>query len=326
MQTKFKTIGLYLGILFSLPIIFTSCGSDDSTPPNPPLPNGITPPTAAQFKALKENALNSRTHTKDFVVDPMPYIDFDSPKGTTVSLNYGELNIAGVPLELGSTAQIEFIELYTKADLVLTGIGTVGKHPNGDLEMLETGGAFYVGITKDGVQVQTTSTHLSLDVPYSLTSEGGDSDMILWTGDFNERGNLVWEQLSGNLELGGVQKGETSYYAAIMNHLGWINIDHFWDDPRPKTSITFTVPQGYSSSNSEIFLSFNDVLGILWYDGSDIPIGAEGNAIFVSEYNGKWVYAIKPFTVAENLTIQILSSDLQTATETELEAKINALP
>jgi len=325
MQTKFKTIGLYLGILFSLPIIFTSCGSDDSTPPNPLLPDGITPPTAAKFKALKESALNNRTHTKEFLVDPMPYVSFDSPKGTTVSLNYGELKIDGITLDFGSTAQIEFTELYTKADLVLTGIGTVGQHTNGDLEMLKTGGAFYTRITKDGKQAETTiSTHLSLDVPYSLTG-GQDSDMVLWTGYFNEQGNLVWQEFT-DLELGGVQKGETGYYATISGRLDWLNIDHFWDDQRPKTSITFSTPQAYNSSNSEIFLSFNEVLGILWYNGSDIPIGAEGNAIFVSESNGKWVYAIKPFTVAENLTIQILGSDLQTATETELEAKINALP
>jgi len=310
MQTKSKTLGIYLGILFSLPIIFTGCGSDDNKPN--PLPNGITPPTAQQFKALKDKAIESRT--QNFTINT-------DAKGTNVSLSIVAANVNGT-IATGDL-DVEFIELYTKADLLLTNICTVGKHPNGDLEMLVTGGAFYVNISKDGEKVDVTNSHLSLNIPTSLTG-GLDSDMVLWTGSFDNQENLIWEEFT-DIEFGGVQKGEDFYHLSITDELDWINCDRFWDDPRPKTSLTFSVPQGYNSSNSAVFISFDGVLGIL-RGASDIPIGAECNVIFVSESNGKWVYAIQPYTIVENGTIQIGGSDLNIATEAELIALINALP
>jgi len=337
MQTKFKTIRLYLGILFSLSIIFTSCTSDDSSP-NPPTPNLITPPTAQQFKALKESALNNRTQTKDFLVDPMTsLINFDSQKGTIVSVNASDLNIAGAPLEVGSTAQFKFTELYSKADLLLTGFGTVGKHGNGDLEMLVTGGAFRTIITQDN-QLVEGNLKVNLDVPTSLTGVA-DNNMVIWDGNFDEQGNLIWEEAPlPNLEstISGIVQVTQDYYYVFGEGMTHINIDRFWGDTSPKTNVSVSVPQGYDNSNSGVFVSFDDILGILWtgydtdqtkFNTGSIPIGVTCNVVFVSESNGKWVYVIKPYTIAQNGTVEILSSDLNIAdSEAKMIELIDALP
>jgi len=334
MQTKNKTLRLYLGILFSLPIIFTSCGSDDSSPNPNPQPVNIVPPTAQQFKALKDKAIENRTFTKDFLVDPMEsQVNFISPKGTQVFVNASSLNNAGVPLEIGSTAQVEFTELYSKADLLLTGFGTVGMHANGDLEMLVTGGAFRTIFTKDEQRLEA-DFNFNLQVPTSLTG-GMDENMIVWDGDFDEQDNLVWRQVSPETETGWVQISQ-DFYSVFGNNLTHINIDRFWGNTSPKSNVSVSVPTGYDNSNSGVFVSFDDILGILWtgydqnqtkFNTGDIPIGVACNVVFVSESNGKWVYAIKPYTIAENGTVEILASDLNIAnSEAEMVEKIDALP
>jgi len=343
MQTKIKTIKSYLRILFFLPIFVVGCSSDDSTPnPNPPVVNPFTPPTAQQFKALKDNALDNKTQTTDFVVNANPYVNFTSAKGVNINLLVQDLTIGGVPLEIGSTAQVKFIELYDKADLFTTGIATMGKHINGDLEMLITGGAFYLDITQNGQSVEYSFASLTMNVPASLTG-GFDDQMILWYGDFNQDGDLIWEEAeNGGIETGGdnfpIGTDEpNAFYFVFTTNLGWINVDRFWSDTRDKADFTVEAPEGYNHSNSAVFLSFNDVLGLaqLYYSdatktyqvgGDYVPVGQSGSVIFVSESEGKWVYAIKSFTVASNNTIEILASDLGEATQSEIEALIEALP
>jgi len=339
MQTKIKTIKSYLRILFFLPIFMVGCGSDDSNPnPNPPVPghvNNFTPPTATQFKAIKNSALDSKTQTTEFLVDPMgPFVNFTSEKGAVINLSAQGLAIGGVPLEIGSTVHLEFIELYSKADLLTTGIATMGKHANGDLQMLKTGGAFYLDIKQNGQSVEASYVGLNMQVTASLTG-GLDDEMILWNGNFDEEGNLIWEKVeNGGIEMG--QQGSEIYYA-FSNNLGWINIDHFWNDSRPKTSLSVDAPEGYNNTNSAVFLSFDGVLGLalVYYDtetnkygisGDYIPIGQSGNVIFVSESEGKWVYAIKSFTITANASIEINGTDLDDATQSEIEILIEALP
>jgi len=348
MQTKIKTIKSYLRILFFLPIFVVGCSSDDSTPnpnpdpaPNPPLVNPFTPPTAQQFKALKDNALDNKTQTTDFVVDASSYVSFTSAKGVNINLLAENLTIGGVPLEIGSTAQVKFIELYNKADLLTTGIATMGKHTNGDLEMLITGGAFYLDITQNGQSVEYSFVSLNINVPASLTG-GFDDQMVLWYGDFNQDGDLIWEEAeTGGIETGGgnfpIGTDDNTSYFVFTTNLGWINVDHFWNDSRPKADLTVQAPEGYNLSNSALFLSFDGVLGLaqLYYSdttktyqvgGDYIPVGQSGSVIFVSESEGKWVYAIKSFIVAQNNTIEILASDLDDATQSEIEALVEALP
>jgi len=335
---KIKTIGLYLGILFSLLVILISCGSDDNKP-NPQSSDGIVPPTAQKFKMLKDKAIENRTQKFDFFVDDagMGQGNYTSAKGVDITVMTLPPGFTLNGNLVDGNFKFEFTELYSKADLLLTGFGTVGKHTNGDLEMLVTGGAFRTIVTKDD-QVLEGNFQLNLTVPTSLTG-GVDYGMIAWSGGFDEQDNLVWEEApipNMDNETSGVVQVTEDRYHVFGQGLSHINIDRFWDDPSPRTSISVDVPQGYDKSNSGVFVSFDDVLGILWtyYDvevGANfktegLPIGVTTNIVFVSESNGKWVYAIKSFTITENGTIQILESDLQTATEEELVTVINALP
>jgi len=337
MQTKIKTIGLYLGILFSLPIIFTSCGSDDSTP-NPPTPEGIKPPTADNFKAIQNNALNSMKQNHTITVDGMGMggVIFTSTQGADVSIS-GGFKING-ELVKDTILDVEFIELYSKSDLLISGVGTMGKHDDGTLGFLKTGGAFYIGVTKDGQPVDNDPLSISLmsvniKVPTSLTG-GMDQDMISWYGDFNDDGNFIWEPLPYSESV-----ISEDFYNFFSGSIDWLNIDRFYNNPNPTTSLSVKVPEGYNKTNAKICVSFNGVPGLAmlynynpatqtFVELSDgfINVDAEVNVIFISEHQGNWVYSIKPITITEDSNIEFVTSDFSTATKEEVINLINALP
>jgi hypothetical protein len=116
-------------------------------------------------------------------------------------------------------------------------------------------------------------------------------------------------------------------------------VDRFFSDPRPKTTILVEVPEGFNDENSRVYLSYvgepNALAYLDTYDATtglfsehygQIPIGLECHVIFTSEENGQWLYGIKSVTIADGQTVEITDADLNTATESELEALINGLP
>jgi len=358
MQTKIKTLKSYLGILLFLSIFLVGCSSSDDSAPSPdptpvnpddppapypdpepdPNPSPFPIPTTAQFNALRENALNSKKQTFVFkVINGSGFSGtITSEKGVTTTITASDLKIDGIPLEVGSNAQLQFTELYNKADFITTGFSTMGIQDNQDLQMLETGGTFHLEVEQGG-QTITSFYYFSYSTAISPMLTGGvKSNMSLWKENSTNQENY-WENgisTGSNLTVTG-----NNYVASILNFPNnWVNIGRFWEDSRPKASaLSVGVPDGYNQSNSAVYISFNGVWGVgqVYYNtttnsfsdaGNYIPVGQQANAIFVSESAGKWVYAIKPFTVIQNTNVEILGTDLEAVTEAEITTLINALP
>lgn len=329
-----KTIKLYLGILFILPFLLVGCEDDSGSTP---IVGPIIPPTAQEFSALKGLALQNLTQTFSLEVDDSWEVTFTSAQGVDVSIFTACLTFGGENVEEGDILDIEFVELYNKGNLLTTSIATMGRNSNGDLEMLVTGGAFYINVTHNGLSNDNDYCGYSMKIPASNTG-GIDEDMILWFGNFDEDGNLVWDEANGQQGQGGEFWMDDDTYNIWANQFGWTNVDRFYNAPDPKTTILVDVPDGYDSSNCAVYLSYNGELGLARLDTYDedteyfsehyglIPVGLECNVIFVSEHDGQWVYAIKPVTIAENEVIEILQSDLNTTSESQLTSLINALP
>jgi len=358
MKTKIKTLKSYLGILFLLSIFLVGCSSssDDSSPapdPTPVNPDLPTPdpepdpnpspspfpiPTTVQFNVLRENALNSKKQTHDLALTQAGVFTVNNlsfGKSTGMTLTVANLSVNNAILEVGSNVQVELVELYDKADFITTGISTMGTQDNGERKMLETGGTFYVNVTSEGQATSNTYSSFSINVPHTLTGNVR-SNMTLWKNISINPESFIWE--SGVSNGSNVGVSGTVYVASVLRFLDWFNIGRFWEDARPKTSaLSVGVPTGYNQSNSAMYLSFNGIWGVgeIYYNtttntfsetGNYIPVGQQANAIFVSESDGKWVYAIKPFTVTQNTNIEILGTDLQAVTEEEITTLINALP
>lgn len=320
-------------LLLALPLLFSvsSCHDDDSPGVNPVF---VNPPSAFDFKNIRQDALDHLTQNFTATVDGTGEIVFTSAKGVEVRISEWCLNLNGQPVS--GEVEVEFVELYERGNLLSTNIATMGRHANGDLEMLVTGGAFYLNVYQNGVALDPWAC-FNLRVPTDNTG-GVDHDMVLWYGNFDANDNLVWDEI-GDVEQGvGLEMSNDLYYA-YFGQFGWCNVDRFYNDPRPQTSLKVAVPQGYTDMNSSVYLSYDgEANGLARLDTFDqpnglfsehygrIPIGLACHLIFVSEYQGAWVYAIKPISIVENEIISFNMNELNVATEAQLTQLINNLP
>lgn len=315
--------------------LFSSCETTEAVwTPNETVNPEFHAPTAQEFTALQTQALENLTQEFTFT-NTNTWMTFTSESGVTISFNGACLTSNGNPVTGDVT--LEYIEIFNSGDMLVTGMTTMGQMSDGGLGLLLSGGEFYVNATQNGQQLDI-ACGIQLMIPVALTG-GADNDMTLWNGTVDEDGNIVWEEAEeeGQQEQGVFVEGGNYY--AFFGNFGWTNVDRFYNDPRPKTTLYVDVPDGFTEENSAVYISYNEegnALGRLdVYDAEtgyfsehygQIPIGLECHLIFVSEHEGEWTYAIKAVTIEENGVITFTDADLDTVTEAELIALINALP
>ncbi|MFH6998114.1 hypothetical protein ACHRVZ_09285 [Flavobacterium sp. FlaQc-57] len=327
MNTNFKKIG----VLFLLVIIFIGCDNGDGDDNNL-----VLPPTAAAFKSINEKGV--KKNTQNFTITAgTGVVTITSAKGVKLSINGDCLTKNGVAVT--GAVDIEYIELFDKGNMLITNKPTMGVMPDGKKNLLISGGEFFIKATQGGVELKT-SCYMNMIVPAALT-DGVDNAMTLWTGKIDERGELAWEQPKPNADgtggKGGVQGEGTNYYVTFGN-FGWTNVDRFYSDPRPKTTLLVGAPTGYDNNNSAVYLSYDGEgtnalakldtytpAGLFSEHYGQIPIGLKCHVIFATEDNGQWRYAIKAVTVAANDVYTFTLAETTVGTEAQLVAAINAI-
>ena len=322
MNTNFKTIGL----LFLLLISFVSCDNSDGDDIK------LSPPTAAAFKSISEKGL--KRNTQNFTMTAGDgVVTLTSAKGVKLYINGDCLTKNGNPVT--GEVNIEYIELFDKGNMLVTNKPTMGIMPDGKKNLLISGGEFFIKATQGGVELQT-SCNMNMIVPTALTN-GFDNLMTLWTGVIDEEGELAWKDARGADGKGGVQ-GEGNNYYVTFGNFGWTNVDRFYSDPRPKTTILVDVPEGYNNTNSAVYLSYDGegtnalakldtytAAGLFSEHYGQIPIGLACHIIFATEDNGNWRYAIKGVTTTADAVYTFTFAETTVGTEAQLVAAINAI-
>lgn len=328
-----KTMALSF-LLFTLIItLLSSCNNDDNEIPLEEIIKGEE--LLQSIKEKREEAIQT------FTLDASLGGEINGTNGTILLFTPNSfLDQNGDPVS--GEVTIELIEIYDKAKMLLTKMPTNGKRPNGDIETLVSGGEFYVNASQEGQQLELANA-FQLFAP---TNEF-DDQMVLFNGQDNDcdtsnlECDIVWEEDDqGDLEAiqrDGPNGLGVTFYLGLANNFGWTNIDRWYSDPRPKTTLHVDVPEGYDNTNSNVYISYDGeptALALLDTYESDtelftehyglIPIGLEVHFIFVTIQNGEYVYAIQSATIEENHLEAIGSTS--TATEAELVALINALP
>lgn len=320
---NFKTIGL----LFLAAILLVSCNDDND--------NQQTPATAAAFANVRQMALDKIT--QDFTIKAQDgATTLTSKNGVKITINGNCLTKDGNPVT--GDVKIKYVEIFNKGNMLVTNKPTMGIMPDGKRNLLISGGEFFIKATQNGKELATTC-NMSLIVPASLTN-GIDTAMILWKGIIDDEGNLVWEdarKADGNGGKGGVQAEGNNYYVSFGN-FGWTNVDRFYSDPRPKTTILVAAPQGYDNTNSSIYLSYDGegqnalaqldtytAQGLFSEHYGQIPVGLACHIIFATEDNGNWRYAIKAVTIQANDVFTFTMGETTIGTEAQLVAAINAI-
>lgn len=292
-------------------------------------------PNAANFKSLRNKALHDLTQNKTFKAEDG--IVFTSTKGTTVTIYASCLEDAsGNPIT--GEVQLSFVEIYDKGNMVITNKPVMGRNQDGDLLPLVTGGEFDIRIMQGNKNLKPRCSY-NVTVPANLT---GDLDygMILWQGNINADGNLEWDNgdNAGGQEQGLRVDEKTNSYNIWNGQFGWTNVDRFYSHTGPKTQIKVVVPSAYNNENSAVYLAYEDQPNLLaqldTYNQAEkffsehygfVPVGIKLHVIFTSESNGSIAYAIKEVTITDNSVINISESELNTASQSQLVALINAL-
>jgi hypothetical protein len=323
------------GILAVSALALSSCSKDDNnqTPTQPEFR-----PTEAKWD-LRHNTIIEEI-TQNFTMNAdAGLVTLTSAKGVQIKINGNCLTKNGNPVT-GQVA-IEYIEVFDGGTMLLTDKTTMGQLPDGNMGLIISGGEFFIKATQNGVALATTC-NLNLVIPANL-SGGLETGMLLWNGAIDAAGNLDWKRQADAAGQGGVfgeGQGVNGAYYAALSDFGWTNVDKFYSDPRPKTTILASAPTGYNYQNCAIYLhydgegnalakldTFDSVTNLFSEHYGQIPIGLACHIIFVSlDANDNYVYAIKSATISANATYNFTLPETTVGTATQLKAAINALP
>jgi hypothetical protein len=286
------------------------------------------PPSEIEYVTVKDDALTKHTEYATFNAEDG--ISFTSNDGAVINIPSNCLSLNGNPVT--GEVELTFIDLYAKEDMMATNKPTMGLKPNGDKAVLVSGGEFFIEVKKNNVLLDMGCTY-QLTVPLANTG-GEDPDMTLWKGLIDDNGDLTWDE-QDNQEL--LVQGTN--YVVFGNEFGWTNIDRFYSDPRPKTSMKVTVPEGFEFKNSAVYLSYdgepNALAKLDTYDSitkifsehyGQIPIGLEAHIIFATAEGDDWRYAIQAVTITDNQIYSFVMEDTEVNTYENLVLAINALP
>jgi len=308
-----------------------SCTNED----NPKTETPIIPATATEFKAIRTEAL-TKLKQNFTITQATGTVTLTSASGVKLMISRDNLRKNG--LVFTGSVNIEYIEIFDKGNMLVANKPTMGLTTDGKKNLLISGGEFYIKATHEGVALETLGT-MGLVVPTSLTG-GLKTGMQLWVGIQDDPENLVWRNIADPGTAGGkggVQGEGNSYYVSFGN-FGWTNVDKFYSDPRPKTTILADAPDGYDNTNSAIYLSYDGEgknalakldtytpAGLFSEHYGQIPIGLACHIIFATEDNGQWRYAIKAVTVTANAVYTFTLAETTVGTEAQLIAAINAI-
>ncbi len=333
-----KTHKLLSSIIFAgtLGVISVSCDKNNEQPQPQPLKPG---PNDVVNTFLKSELSELK---QSFTLNATDGGTVLGKEGTRIRFTPGSLKKQNGEAVTGSV-NIELIEIYKKADMLLADMPTKGRD-NGVVSTLISGGEFYVNAKQNGEQLTVNGSY-EIAAPVEKTG-GAEGGMLPFNGieecDNNGDCDIIWEQNRKNGVvvdgMGGAQGtiGQSAYFT-FQNQFGWTNIDKWYADPRPKTTIFADVPDGYNGTNCAVYLSYdgeptalasfdvyNPTTGLFTEHYGQIPIGLKVHFIMVSVIDGQWYYAIKESTITSN-HVETISS-LQPVTEAQLRTLINGLP
>ncbi len=278
--------------------------------------------------------------TQHFTVSSSTGGNITGSHGTIVQFGTNPFLTLGGNAVTGSV-DVELIEIYDQSSMLFTNRPTNGKKENGDIGMLVSGGEFYVNATQNGVQLKPAAG-FTIIAPTNNTG-GIDQDMRQFRGAENCDGedcDVIWEEIKDRgIEIGEFQVPggfQTAYYV-FQSQFGWTNIDRWYNDERPKTTIFIDVPEGFDNTNCAVFIAFDgeptalgsfdrydETKGMFTEHYGLIPIGLNVHIILVSIIEDKIHYAIQSATITEN-HIEVIDA-VQEISEEELIDLIDELP
>jgi hypothetical protein len=323
-----KMNNYFTTLFFAGLVAMSITGCDDDNNNTAPTPIAITPGDDDKIGPVYQDQLSAMKQTFTLDADGG---EIEGEDGTVVSF-YANSFFKSNGDPVTGDVTIELVEIYKKSQMLLTNMTTQGIDASGNIAMLVSGGEFFVNAKQGDEQLVLNGT-FQIAAPVDNTG-GLDQGMKPFIGaEQCEEGvcKNVWRQQDRDMKMG------ESTYNIFQNQFGWTNIDRWYSDPRPKTTLFVDVPEGYDNTNCSVYLSYDgeptalasfdrydSATGLFTEHYGQVPIGLEVHFIMVSVIDDQWYYAIKGATIgAEHVET---FTELQPITEAALVTLIDDLP
>ncbi len=315
-------------------VTFASCVSDLEPDVYEPQPDGEA--LAARFEDNREAAI------QEFTIDATAGGVITGTQGTQVTFAPNSFGISGSPVT--GSVNVQLIEIYDKASMLLQDKSTLGKKANGDKEILKSAGEFFIDAQQGGTDLELLEMASVTSRPVGIPDMDGAMKIFRAGDEVNDDEDWVEADEDGDGENddakirdGQGADGEFVTYQYDLGDFGWTNLDRWYNYTGPVTEIFIDVPDGLHADNCAVYLSYdgeptalarmdvyNTDLEMFTEHYGLIPIGKEIHIIVVTEIDGQLNYAIQGTTVIDG-HIEVISS-LSTTTQPTLENLINNLP
>ncbi len=284
---------------------------------------------------------NRRTAVQTFQIDASVGGTITGEQGTNVIIPANAIGLNGVAVT--GNIDVELIEIYDKASMVLQNMSTKGRKPNGDEEALKSAGEFFINAKQNGQQLEVL-TNITVQ-SRELSPQDWEQMNVFRAGDNLEDTDL-WQEADedqdGNNDVAEAREGHgpngtfVMYSAFDMSEFGWTNLDIWYNFSGQLTDLFVDVPDGYNGDNCAVYLSYDGEAGLARMDIYDtqlemftehfgrIPVGKEVHFIFISEVGGQIYYAIQAATIQQDHIEEI--TNLQPISQADLTTLINNLP
>jgi hypothetical protein len=266
--------------------------------------------------------------SQNFTVNANQYQTIYGASGAEIFIPANSFRTSANILVTGNI-DVELKEVYSKKDMILTGITTVS---NGQL--LVSGGEFFIKATQNGQVLKLSGS----DIVYAKIPAGVNSSFQMQEfyaesisiSDTTKDWSISNDSTNITVVQDTVSGAFSNYYYFGIDSMNWINCDYFWNDPAPKTNVKVTLDQKFTPSNCIVFLSVNGVNSIAslyWFNGvyqiSNIPTGKAVSFIAISEIDGQYYSAFLSTTITTNHNETL---NLTPTTLNEIKNQLSILP
>lgn len=338
-----------------------SCSSNDDNSIVIPVEN--TPqfaiPTDKQFRDFQVIEINKLVQTLSGKTDNASMTTFTSKNGVILKSNFLTYVENGNVKEVkeGDTSQLKFVEIYDRAQMVLTNRTTMGTYSNASnpdetKAQFASAGQFYMDMKINNIALEDFT--IIMFVP-TKNSANKQADMTYWIGDVNDDNNIAYLEMPKNNTMHNVTSitlANVEYYVAnlwrinddIFNfrQIGWTGIHKMKPVEGEKASLSVKAPVGYNISNSAVYVLNKNDEGVLQLNNSVtdqkqsnvftsqdswLSVGTDVTLLFmtIDPKTNSVIYALKDLKVEKNQLYTFDAKDLKQSNTNDFSKLVNEI-
>jgi hypothetical protein len=236
-----------------------------------------------------------RSAPQTFTVTAGVYSTIVGAKRTVIYFNPTSFRAADGSTLTSGIVNITLEEMYRPGEMIANCAST-----NFNGSPLVSGGQIHIVATQNGQTLEANYYDLRFPQPAPSTQP-----MNLYIGGRNNDSVVVWSDffrypIAARTAFDSINN--VCYLFDSVTSFNWLNCDHFYSDPSPKTDLTVALPDTtFNPSNTFVWIVFPSInsvscLGLYSVPNSSfgfesMPIGIKFHIIEITNKNGNWYYA-----------------------------------